>query len=34
MTSASPINGIRGMVEIANAYDGDLAKQRECRQKI
>ena len=30
----TPINGIRGMVEIANAYDGDLAKQRECRQKI
>mgnify|MGYP000102124778 CR=1 FL=1 len=22
------------MVEIANAYDGDLTKQRECRQKI
>lgn len=30
----TPINGIRGMVEIANAYDGDLTKQRECRQKI
>lgn len=30
----TPINGIRGMVEVANAYDGDLAKQRECRQKI
>ena len=30
----TPINGIRGMVEIANAHDGDLAKQRECRQKI
>ena len=30
----TPINGIRGMVEIANAYDGDLDKQRECRQKI
>ena len=30
----TPINGIRGMVEVANANDGDLAKQRECRQKI
>ena len=30
----TPINGIRGMVEIANAHDGDLATQRECRQKI
>ena len=30
----TPINGIRGMVEVANAYDNDLAKQRDCRQKI
>ena len=30
----TPINGIRGMVEVANAYDDDLAKQRDCRQKI
>ena len=30
----TPINGIRGMVEMGNAFDGDVAKQRECRQKI
>ena len=30
----TPINGIRGMVEVANAYDDDLAKQRDCRQKV
>ena len=30
----TPINGIRGMVEIGNVFDGDVAKQRECRQKI
>lgn len=30
----TPINGIRGMVEMGNAFDGDIAKQRECRQKV
>ena len=30
----TPINGIRGMVEMGNVFDGDVAKQRECRQKI
>ncbi len=30
----TPINGIRGMIEIANHFDGDLEKQRECREKI
>ena len=30
----TPINGIRGMVEMGNAFDGDVAKQHECRQKI
>lgn len=30
----TPINGIRGMIEIANHFDGDLKKQRECREKI
>ena len=30
----TPINGIRGMVEIANHYSDDLGKQQECRAKI
>ena len=30
----TPINGIRGMVEISRHYAGDEAKQEECRQKI
>ena len=30
----TPINGIRGMVEIGNHYADDMAKQAECRQKI
>lgn len=30
----TPINGIRGMVEIGNYYADDMAKQAECRQKI
>ncbi len=30
----TPINGIRGMLEIASHYPEDLAKQAECRQKI
>lgn len=30
----TPINGIRGMIEIANHYDGDIVKLRECRQKM
>lgn len=30
----TPINGIRGMVEVANAYRDDLEKQDECREKI
>ena len=30
----TPINGIRGMVEIGNYYADDLKKQAECRQKI
>ena len=30
----TPINGIRGMIEIAKHFDGDLKKQRECREKI
>ena len=30
----TPINGIRGMVEIANYYPNDLQKQKECRDKI
>lgn len=30
----TPINGIRGMVEIANYYPNDLRKQKECRDKI
>lgn len=30
----TPINGIRGMVEISNYYSNDLIKQAECRKKI
>ena len=30
----TPINGIRGMVEISRHYAGDEQKQEECRQKI
>lgn len=30
----TPINGIRGMVEVDNANAGDLQKQTECRSKI
>lgn len=30
----TPINGIRGMVEISRRYVGDEAKQEECREKI
>ena len=30
----TPINGIRGMIEIANHCADDLQKQQECRQKV
>lgn len=30
----TPINGIRGMVEVGNYYKDDLKKQAECREKI
>ena len=30
----TPINGIRGMVEVGNAHADDLSKQTECRSKI
>lgn len=30
----TPINGIRGMIEIANYYKDDSDKQTECRKKI
>ena len=30
----TPINGIRGMVEIADHYPQDTAKQADCRKKI
>ncbi len=30
----TPINGIRGMLEIASHFPEDLAKQAECRRKI
>ncbi len=30
----TPINGIRGMIEIGNHYSTDMAKQAECREKI
>lgn len=30
----TPINGIRGMIEIANHFPNDMEKQTECRKKI
>ena len=30
----TPINGIRGLIEIGNYYGDDLEKQKECREKI
>ncbi len=30
----TPINGIRGMIEIAEHYPDDMAKQVECREKV
>lgn len=30
----TPINGIRGMIEIGNHFPEDVQKQRECREKI
>lgn len=30
----TPINGIRGMVEISRHYSGNEEKQEECRQKV
>lgn len=30
----TPINGIRGMVEIGDHYADDMTKQAECRRKI
>ncbi len=30
----TPLNGIRGMLDIAEHYDGDIDKQRECRAKV
>ena len=30
----TPINGIRGMIEIGNHFPGDVQKQQECREKI
>jgi len=30
----TPINGIRGMIEIGNYYKDDPEKQKECRKKI
>jgi len=30
----TPINGIRGMVEVGNYYKSDIEKQSECRKKI
>lgn len=30
----TPINGIRGMIEIANHFPDDMEKQNECRRKI
>ena len=30
----TPLNGIRGMLEIAEKYSDDLDKQKECRAKI
>ena len=30
----TPINGIRGMIELADYYSDDLQKQEECRKKV
>ena len=30
----TPINGIRGMVEIGRYYKDDLEKQSDCREKV
>ena len=30
----TPINGIRGIVSIANHFPDDMEKQRECREKV
>lgn len=30
----TPINGIQGMLKIADAYPSDMIKQKECRQKM
>lgn len=30
----TPINGIRGMVEVGDYYKDNLVKQAECRKKI
>jgi signal transduction histidine kinase len=30
----TPINGIRGMVQIGNSFPEDMEKQKECRDKI
>ena len=30
----TPINGIRGMISIANHYPEDVAKQQDCRNKV
>ena len=30
----TPINGIRGLIDIANNFPDDLEKQKECRNKI
>ena len=30
----TPINGIRGMIEIADHFADDLQKQKECREKV
>lgn len=30
----TPLNGIRGMIEIANHFPNDIERQNECREKI
>lgn len=30
----TPINGIRGMLEISQHYSNDIEKQNECRRKM
>ena len=30
----TPINGVRGMIEIANRFPNDLERQADCREKI